>query len=410
MRKVLVVARHEFVTTVRRIGFLIVTVGLPLLMGLLMGGILLLNVKSTKEEYAGIQGARLGYVDRSGLAAAEHPQGTDWRWYDDATTGRARMAADGVVILIIIPEDYVKSGKIEVLTSRRPSITSIGETYVPQVFVDWLVRRVLAGTAEERVARARHPADSWAIAIQFILPDASGPQATERPEDYYRRLGTAAFFLLLLFLSISVVGGYLIQGMADEKENRVLEMVISSVTPGQLMAGKLIGLGAAGLLQVLIWSVLGVSTVVMSAVSFALNPGLFLFCAIFFLFGSLLYGSLLLGIGSLGTNQREAMQYTWVLNLTMAAPAMLWFIVLSEPQGVTARVLTAIPLTAPVTMMARYAVDPVGTPTWEILATMAWLGLWTYLGLRFSAKIYRVGLLLYGKRPTPREIWRWLWA
>jgi len=408
VRKILVVARHEFVTTVRRIGFLIVTIGLPLLMGLLGGGVLLLNAKSMTEEHAGIQGARLGYVDRSGLAPAEHPRGADWKRYDDADSGRRKMAADGVAILILIPEDYLKSGKIEALTTRRPSITSIGETYVPQVFVDWLVRRVLAGTAEDRVARARHPVED--PVIQFILPDASGPQATERPEDYYRRLGTAFFFLILLFLSISVVGGYLIQGMADEKENRVLEMVISSVTPGQLMAGKLIGLGAAGMLQVVIWSILGVSTVVMSAVSFALNPGLFIFCAIFFLFGSLLYGSLLLGIGSLGTNQREAMQYTWVLNLLMALPAMLWFIVLAEPQGVTARVLTAIPLTAPVTMMARYAVDPAGTPTWEILATMAWLGLWTYLGLRFSAKIYRVGLLLYGKRPTPREIWRWLRA
>jgi ABC-2 type transport system permease protein len=130
----------------------------------------------------------------------------------------------------------------------------------------------------------------------------------------------------------------------------------------------------------------------------------------FYLFGYLLFGSMLLGIGSLGSNQREAMQYTWLLSLMNAIPLMLWFVVLSEPQGAVARGLTVFPLTAPVTMMARYSVDPAGTPVWEIFATIGWLALWTFLALRFSAKIYRVGLLLYGKRPTPKEIWRWLWA
>jgi ABC-2 type transport system permease protein len=246
--------------------------------------------------------------------------------------------------------------------------------------------------------------------VQFIPPDASGKVATETTDDYWKRLITAGFFMILLFLSTSVSGGYLIQGVADEKENRVLEMVISSVTPNQLMAGKRIGLGSAGLLQVIIWSCLGATTAVMMLTAFGLNPGLFFLCGLFYLLGYLLFGSLLLGIGSLGSNQRESMQYTWLLSLSNAVPAMFWFVILAEPQGTTAHVLTAIPLTAPVTIMARCCVDPAGTPIWEIVATFGWLALWTVLALRFSAKIYRVGLLLYGKRPTPREIWRWLRA
>jgi ABC-2 type transport system permease protein len=408
MKKVLVVARHEFSTTVKRLGFIIVTFGIPLFMSLIFIVSILLQKETIEAEQAGIERSRLGYVDRSGLARLPHPEGAEWVDYPNEAEARRRLVPDGVGILIILPEDYLASGRLEVLTRRRPSITTANDTFVPRTFESWLVRRVLTGVTPERVARARNPVA--ARDVQFLLPDASGTQETERPIDFWRRLITAAFFFVLLFLSISVSGGYLIQGMADEKENRVLEMVISSVTPGQLMAGKLIGLGAAGLLQVAIWSALGVTTVLLLAFSFALNPGLFAFCAIFYLLGYLLYGSLLLGIGSLGSNQRESMQYTWVLSLTTVAPLIFWFNILSDPQSTLAHVFTAIPLTAPMTMMVRYAVDPAGTPTWQIPATLAWLGLSTFLALRVSAKIYRVGLLLYGKRPTPREIWRWIRA
>ena len=406
MKKILVVARHEFTTTVKRVGFLIVTVGIPLFMACVFGIVILLQSRTIEQEYEGIERSRVGFVDLSDLAAATPPPGKDWKKYPDEETGRRSMAADGVEVLLVIPADYLKSGKIETLTTRRPTVLTFGRSYVPDDFKAWLVRRVLDGTSDDRIARARRPVTD--SDPRFLVPDASGPAATEGAEDYKRRLITAGFFFALLFISTSVSGGYLIQGMADEKENRVLEMVISSITPGQLMAGKLIGLGGAGLLQVAIWSVLGVTSVIWLVTAFTLNPSLFAFCAVYYFFGYLLFGSLLLGIGSLGSNQREAMQYTWVLSLMNAVPAMLWFVVLSEPQGAIARGLTVFPLTAPVTMMARYSVDPAGTPLWEILGSMVWLGLWTFLALRFSAKIYKVGLLLYGKRPTPREIWRWL--
>lgn len=408
MKKILVVARHEFTTTVKRVGFLVVTVGIPLFAAAVFGVIILLQGQTIQQELQGIEKSRVGFVDRSGITEKSTPKGPEWKRYSDEATARRSMAGDGIEVLLVIPEDYLKSGRIEALTTRRPSVLTFGATYVPEEFKSWLVECVLEGATKERIARARRPVED--SVVKFLVPDASGPAATESPDDYLKRLVTAGFFFALLFISTSVSGGYLIQGMADEKENRVLEMVISSVTPGQLMAGKLIGLGGAGLLQVAIWSILGVTTVLWLVTAFALNPGLFAFCAVFYLFGYLLFGSLLLGIGSLGSNQREAMQYTWVLSLVNAIPAMLWFVVLSEPQGAIARGLTILPLTAPVTMMARYSVDPAGTPLWEILATMLWLALWTYLALRFSAKIYRVGLLLYGKRPTPREIWRWLRA
>ncbi|MBI4565152.1 MAG: ABC transporter permease [Planctomycetes bacterium] len=408
MTKIFVVARHEFLTTVKRVGFLIVTFGLPLFILGVMGVSVLLQTRTMEGERERIEHSRLGVVDESGLALEPFPDEADWILYPNEREGRTRMAADGVHTLLVIPSDYLATGRVRVLTTHRPSLFSFDRKYVPASFEEYLARRILKEASPERVTRARSPvarADTW-----FLLPDASGPADTERPEDYLKRLLTAGFFFLLLFMSTSVSGGYLIQGVADEKENRVLEMVISSVTPGQLMTGKLIGLGAAGLLQVAIWSALGVSGVIWFVASFVINPGLFVFCALFYLLGYLLYGSLLLGIGSLGTNQRESTQYTWVLSVLTMSPVFVWFNILSEPHGTVARVFTWIPLTSPMTLMARFTVDPRGTPLWEILCVIALLAAATFLALRFAAKLYRVGLLLYGKRPTPREIWRWMWA
>jgi ABC-2 type transport system permease protein len=409
VNKVFVVARHEFTTTVKRMGFVIVTFGIPLFLLVVFGSVILMQDRTIRQEGEAIDRSRIGFVDRSGItSAAPPPPKTEWKRYPDEAAARQSMGPDRIEVLVFVPGDYIKSGRLDVFTTHRPSPLSFARSYIPDAFKEWLVRCILAGTPEERIVRARDPAEKQVV--QFMVPDASGPAATETAGDYQKRLITAGFFILLLFMSTSVSGGYLIQGMADEKENRVLEMVISSVTPDQLMAGKLLGLGGAGLLQVAVWSGLGVTSAVMMATAFALNPGLFFLCGLLYLFGYLLFGSLLLGIGSLGSNQRESMQYTWLLSLANAVPAMFWFVILAEPQGVIAHVLSAIPLTAPVTMMARTCVDPAGTPAWEIFAMFGWLALWTFLALRFSAKIYRVGLLLYGKRPTPREIWKWLWA
>jgi ABC-2 type transport system permease protein len=187
-------------------------------------------------------------------------------------------------------------------------------------------------------------------------------------------------------------------------------MVISSVTPTELMTGKLIGLGAVGLLQVGIWSVMGITTALGLAASFAINPKAFLFCGVFFVLGYILYGSLLLGLGSLGTNQRESTQFTWFITITVMSPLFVWMSILSSPQSTLARVFTYIPLTTPTTMMLRYSVDPAGTPWWEVILAVALLLVSTAAAIKLSAKLYRLGLLLYGKRPTVGEIWRWLWA
>ncbi len=406
MNKALVVARHEFVTTVKRWSFLLVTFGLPLFFLAVMGLSMLLQTESVTEVRGRVQRAKIGFADESGLLTKDARP--EWKRYASRVEGRDRMAADGVQILIVVPPEYLKEGRLDVYSTIPPSLFTLDDDIVSREFTDYLVACVLREEDKQRVERARHPVAN--VVPTFLTPTATGVSREERPRDYLIRMGAGIGFFFLLFISITVSGGYLIQGLADEKENRVMEMVISSVTPEQLLTGKLLGLGSVGLLQVAIWSVMGISTALSLAVGFAINPALFLFCALFYLLGYLMYGSLLLGIGSLGTNQREATQFTSVLTITIVSPAFIWMSILTTPQSTLARVFTYIPLTTPMTMMLRYSIDPSGTPWWEVaLAILVLLGS-TVLSIRVSAKLYRLGLLLYGKRPTVGEVWRWLWA
>jgi ABC-2 type transport system permease protein len=346
----------------------------------------------------------VGVVDESGLLTK--PGRSEWTRYPTRADARSRMREDGVQIVVVVPPSYLEDGRLDVYSTIAPSLFTFDQTLVPDGFRDHLVSCVLREEDPKRVARAKDPVAE--LTPVYLSATEDGVSREERPRDYIQRMAAGVTFFFLLFVSISVSGGYLIQGMADEKENRVMEMVVSSVTPAELLTGKLIGLGAVGLLQVLIWSAMGIGTALSLAVSLVVNPPLFLFCALFYLLGYLLYGSLLLGVGSLGSNQRESTQLTWFISVTVMSPIFVWLSILSSPQSTLARVFTYIPLTTPTTMMLRYSVDPRGTPWWEIvLAILLLLGS-TALSIRISARLYRLGLLLYGKRPSIREIWRWV--
>jgi ABC-2 type transport system permease protein len=202
---------------------------------------------------------------------------------------------------------------------------------------------------------------------------------------------------------------YLLQGVVEEKENRVIEIILSSVAPRDLLFGKLLGLGAAGLLQLFVWvSVASFATSLLAAAAMAiLDWKLFLFCFLFFVGGFLMVGSLMTGTGALGTNSREAQQYSaiWTLCLVLP-PAMTWMLILDEPNTWMARALGWFPLTGPITMMIRLGTGKV--PAWDALVALVCLAAGVYLAIRASAALFRLGLLMYGKRPTLSEIARQL--
>jgi ABC-2 type transport system permease protein len=406
VRKAWIVARHEFAVTVKRVWFVIATFVFPLIFTGVGGGMLYLMQSTIEETQKEVAAKPLGLLDRSGELAAE-PKSFQLLRFRDEETARRAVAAREVSAVLLVPEDWVRGETLRVLSSRRLTPMSSGRPALPEGLEDWLARNLLRDVDAARRDLARRPLRELAV----VHLDEQGQPSSEDFRKTAARAGIAYVTFFLLFISIFSTSQYLLQGMAEEKDNKVMEMVLTSVTPAELMTGKLLGLGAAGLLQLGVWVAMGVaSSLFVPLVAVALDPWPFVVCFVYFLLGYLLYGSLMLGFGALGTNLRESQQMASMWSLIGSSPVFLIFAIFERPQGGLAKTFSFIPFTAAPTMMLRFTVDSKGTPLWEILLSLALLAACTVLALRVSARLFRAGLLLYGKRPGLREIWRWVVA
>ena len=400
MTKAWIVARHEFLTTVRRVWFVVVTFVLPLVFAGIGTGMSKVAKQAVDESLAVVRDKPMGYVDLWG-GLKEHPT---YRKFETVQAAKEALLAKSIGIYIVVAKDYLQDGSVTVTTLRKPTVMTARQPPLPSGLKEWFLDSVLTGTDDQRVRRAKNPL----VIPPPVVLDQTGNPSSENAEETEQRAVAAYVFFVLLLTSIFTSSAYLLQGMAEEKENRVLEMVISSISPNELMWGKLIGLGAAGLLQMTVWVVMSLVAVIIMAIQFVVAPAAFAVCFVYFLLGYLLYGSLMLGFGSLGTNLRESQQMASVWSFIGASPALIMIALFEAPQGTLARVFSYVPFTAPTTMMFRYVVDPKGTPVYDIVASMALLVASTWFAIRVSARLYRAGLLLYGKRPGIREIWRWM--
>jgi ABC-2 type transport system permease protein len=216
--------------------------------------------------------------------------------------------------------------------------------------------------------------------------------------------------MVLFLMSVLMTSGYLMQGTATEKENKVVDVLLASANPEQILSGKLLGLGGAGLLQIAVWILillaggLGVVPLLMS--SNIEMPWLALTLAIpLFMMAFLFFGSLMLGTGSLGANMREAQQLAMVWSLTAAMPMMMMAALLREPHGIVSRVMTYVPFSSASLIIFRASTDRAALAWWEIAVAFVVLAVSTWLAIRIGARLFRIGLLS-SARPKLREILR----
>jgi ABC-2 type transport system permease protein len=197
----------------------------------------------------------------------------------------------------------------------------------------------------------------------------------------------------------------LIRSLVEEKSNRLIEILISSCTPNELLTGKILGLSALGLTQIFIWIIIGFSlagTAVIPVEAFH-NVGPIL---VYFILGFIFYTSLFVGIGSVVTSEQEAQQITTYLSLLLVLPIIFVLPALENPNAFYIKIFSYIPFTLPSFMMLRLNLNPV--PGWEIFSTILIMIISIYLMIEFSGKIFRIGILSYGKRPTLKELSQWL--
>ena len=216
-------------------------------------------------------------------------------------------------------------------------------------------------------------------------------------------------------MAILIYGQVIMRGVIEEKSSRVVEVVLSSLRPFQLMMGKILGIGAVGLTQFSIWTLFGIGASIYSTSFIPAGAGfsmpsipahVFVYFVVFFILGYFLFGTLFAAIGSMVNSEKEAQQLVMPVTMFLIIPIMLMIFIIRAPDSSLAVFLSFIPFFAPILMFLRITV--LLPPFGQIGASIVILILTILLMVWLTAKIYRVGILMYGKRPKFAEIVRWI--
>ena len=221
------------------------------------------------------------------------------------------------------------------------------------------------------------------------------------------QLVTPLIFMLFLFMGIVGMGQMLVNSTIEEKASRVYEVLLSSVSPFQLMAGKLLGICAVGFTLVVFWTGGGMLAAALQGMSGLVTGGQIGLFVAYYVLGFLMIASGMVAIGSACNTLKEAQNLMAPVSMLLALPMLLAVVVLKTPHGVVATVGSFLPPFTPFVMMARIGAVP-APPAWQIWASLLLLVLATWITVRLAAKIFRAGILMYGQPPSLGEILRWL--
>lgn len=398
MNKTFLIFKHEFLQLLIKKGFIVMTMIIPILAVIALGiyQFVSLNMKNQEEKI-------IGYVDETG----SFNQYTDMKniklkRFNTVQDATKALINENVKEYIVIPADYVSKGIVGRYTLKRQLVAPNDVTAAVK---DFLTNNMLSGklssNAVERVKES--------LLFSTVTLTKTGAVAP-------RQGGLGDFlvpgiFSILLCFSMIFSSSYMLQGLGGEKENRVMEILLSSVSARQLLTGKVLGLGAAGLLQVTVW-VISLPLILKmapasigSVIGLVKLPASFLALGItYFILGYMLFAILSAGIGAISSTTQEGQQLASIFTLLSASP--LWFmsLLIAFPDNPVWVVLTIFPFTAPVLVMARLGVTDI--PFWQIVVSIAVLVLCTVGGLLLASKAFRTYLLMYGKRPKLKEVIR----
>ena len=400
MKSVWLIARREMFTLLRRRSFYAAALIPPLIAAVLLFGFSFLNDEFGDDNGPLTQTAPekpSGYVDQAGVIQTVPPEISAWlERYGSEEEALAALRSDAIASYFLLAPDYLQSGRV---VRVSPQVTFTGGEAIDSRIFHAVLQANLAGDPA-LAQRLQQPLD---LETSVARPDQAPAEIAEDNGNLSMVLG------VLLAFSIVSGGGWLVQAVAEEKESRTIEIILTSLRPWQLMAGKLIGLGAIALLQLVAWMsvarLLGSAGPAVGAVQLeGIRLDAWIWMLVFFVLGFLFYGGLMTALAAVGASAREAGQISGVMSLPVVVP--LWFsgLIVDTPNGVFARVLGLVPFTAPVTMMMRLGEGTL--PLWDLLLSAAVLLVGVLGAIWIAARLFRGTTLLTGMKPTPRALWR----
>lgn len=415
MKQILYIIRREFMMTVNRKAYVVSVVVVPLII-LLFG--LVIKYSVSKFESATDQ-ASVGVVDQTqlvdfNLASAAQQQSTDntelladkkqykIERYQSLDTGIDDVKQGKLAALYVISSDYLQTGKVRVYVKESWRVTS-GKSPGLDSFQTLLRSSLLhSKVPNETLNRVVEPTQLEELALGKDDSISPVKGKWQKMNSFFAPFGLSFILIVAIFIST----GYLLQSTVEEKENRVIEVMLSTVTPDQLLWGKVLGLAGAALLQVLLYLILFSLSNSYGLIAVDLRPGILILSLAFSVAGYLLFAGILVSIGIVGGKLRESSQVASVWTFIAMSPFWFLSILVDAPNGTVARILSFFPLTAPLTMIFRLSFTAI--PTIDIVISLSLLVICAYGSVLASARIFRAASLLYGKRPTIPEIFRWM--
>jgi ABC-2 type transport system permease protein len=423
MREALAVARWEFWQSLKSKTFLIATFATPLI----SLGLMALVIFITRTA-VGNGETQLAVLDRAGVFSElqDHLDGSNYRVVavsDPEAELPQRMQRGEFDGYLVIEADFFQSRQARYVPKpRREGLTvTLGRlepSGVPRTVREAL-SQILLARALENAGIELEQAKILSQGVQIVM--AAAPEAAV--EQMRASLAISVGFviiLLLLFITMNSIS-WILYGVISEKRNRVVEILLSSVTANDLMSGKILGLGGLALVQAAIWAIVGLTVIFVggpyvglptTAIGLAILPFLawekLLLYLVYFALGYLLLAALSAAISATMSDDLQSAS-SFGMSLVFIPPILpllLFSLVLERPDHIALKIVSFFPPATPGMMILRTAVGDV--PWWEVLLSLIVLALGAYGTMRLAGKIFRTGILMYGKSPTLRELWRWV--
>jgi ABC-2 type transport system permease protein len=407
MHNVFLIARREYLERVRARSFMVMTILIPLFMGGAFYSRVLMNRGSGSEAtHVAVvtQDTQFGLDLQSDLQSSRR-------------TAPLRVdvisppAPDTRDLLNEQLKDKDLDGYLWVTPSSAQNVRPRFD-WVPKSKADIATRSMLASAIRNVLTREQLTHSGMgATQVDALLAPVSldSSQAGKNDSTTAAYFSAVALFMLMYFV-ILFYGMNVARSIIEEKTSRIFEVMLAMIRPEEMMAGKILGVGAVGLTQVGIWITAGVllfaSGLVGAGVSVPVSGMQVGFFVLFFLLGYLLYSSIAAALGAMTSSEQELQQMNIFMMLPLIACTIILVPVLSSPDGTIARVFSLIPFCTPLIMYVRIAVHQ--PPAWQIALSVIDLVLTIYAIIWITSRIYRVGVLMYGKRPNLPEIVRWL--
>jgi ABC-2 type transport system permease protein len=435
MNKSILILKREYLTRVRKKSFVILTLLVPFLFAAITILPAWLAMQDDTEKRT------IAVCDESGifLGKLENTEFTSFHFIpsEEFASMKNDIANSAFYALLFVPSNMMETNSAEMFSDRQVTMdikNMVAEKLEKVVEADkkkQIIDQVGIPDLEERLAATRTN-----IKLSTIKVNEKGDSVKSSTE-IAMAAGYVAGFIIYMF--VFIYGTMVMRGVMEEKTSRIVEVIVSSVKPTQLMFGKIVGIGLVGLTQLLFWVIIltvimtgvqaftGAGEVMQQSQNLMASPvnggdqnivlevtemirnlnlplilGTFLF---YFLGGFLLYSSLMGAVGAAVDNEEETQQLMLPVTIPLIFSIIILFPIIKNPEGSLAFWGSVIPFTSPVIMMARI---PFGVPVWELLLSMAVLVLSIWGTIWVAGKIYRTGILLYGKKVNFKEILKWI--